>query len=118
MVKREERYIHDTLDHFEILKRVGKVAYRLILPPKMSGVYNVFHISMLRRIVHDSSHKINFKDIEVNDNETYHEAPVNILEQGVKKLRTKKIPVVKVRGSITKIWNSMLEIMCFSRYLQ
>ena len=34
---------------FEILERVGKVAYRLALPPKMSGVHNVFNISMLRK---------------------------------------------------------------------
>ena len=55
---------------------VGKVAYRLALPPKMWGVHTVFYISKLRRIVHDSSHKINFKNIEVNDNVTYNERPV------------------------------------------
>ena len=76
---------------------MGKVAYRIALPPKMSGVHNVFHISMLRRIMHDPSHKINFKDIEVNDNVTYNEGPVKILEHGVKKLRTKEIPIVKVQ---------------------
>ena len=52
---------------------MGKVAYRLALPPKISGVHNVFYIIMLRRIVHDPSHKIKFKDIEVNDNMTYRE---------------------------------------------
>ena len=82
---------------FKILEPVGRVAYRLALPPKMSGMHNVFHISMLRRIVHDLSHKINFKDIEVNDNVTYNEGPVKILERGVKKLRTKEIPIVKVQ---------------------
>ena len=64
---------------FEILERVRKVAYRFALPPQMLGVHNVFHISMLRIIVHDPSHKINFKDIEVNNNITYHEGPVKIL---------------------------------------
>ena len=34
---------------FEILERVGTVAYRLALPPSMSGVHEVFHVSMLRR---------------------------------------------------------------------
>ena len=47
--------------------------------------------------MHDLSHKINFKDIEVNDNVTYNEGPMKILEHGVKKLRTKEIPIVKVR---------------------
>ena len=32
---------------FEILERVGTVAYRLALPPNMSGVHDVFHVSML-----------------------------------------------------------------------
>ena len=70
---------------FEILERVGKVAYRLALPPKMAEVHNMFHISILRRIMHDLLHKINFKDIEVNDNVTYNERLVKILECGVKK---------------------------------
>ena len=65
---------------FEILERVGKVAYRLALPPKMSGVHNVFHVGMLRKCVHESTPKIDFKDIEVNDNVTYNERPVRILD--------------------------------------
>ena len=34
---------------FEILQRIGEVAYRLALPPQLSGVHNVFHVSMLRK---------------------------------------------------------------------
>ena len=37
------------IEPFEILERVGTVAYRLALPPSMSGVHKVFHVSMLRR---------------------------------------------------------------------
>ena len=47
--------------------------------------------------MYEPSHKINFKDIKVNDNMTYNEGPVKILKQGVKKLRTKEIPIVKVQ---------------------
>ena len=82
---------------FEILKRVGKVAYRLALLPRMSGVHNVFHVSMLRKCVHESTPKIDFKDIEVNDNVTYTERPVRSLDEGVKKLRSKEISLVKVQ---------------------
>ena len=39
---------------FEILERVGSLAYRLALPPQLVGVHNVFHISMLRKYVSDS----------------------------------------------------------------
>ena len=36
---------------FEILERVGTIAYRLVLPPSMSGVHEVFHVSMLQNIL-------------------------------------------------------------------
>ena len=38
------------IGHFKILERIGTVAYRLALPPSMSGVHEVFHVSMLRKI--------------------------------------------------------------------
>ena len=74
---------------FEILERIGKVAYRLALPPKMSGVHNIFHISMSKKCAHNPQHEIDFNDIEVNDNATYNEGPARILDHGAKKLRNK-----------------------------
>ena len=44
---------------FEILERVGTVAYRLALPPSMSGVHEVFHVSMLRKYTLDPGHVVN-----------------------------------------------------------
>ena len=41
---------------FQILNRVGKVSYRLALPPQMSQVHPVFHVSLLRQYVSDSTH--------------------------------------------------------------
>ena len=41
---------------FEILERVGTIAYRLALPPSMSCVHEVFHVSMLRRYTPDPAH--------------------------------------------------------------
>ena len=40
---------------FEILERIGTVAYRLALPPSMLGVHEVFHVSMLRKLYSRSS---------------------------------------------------------------
>ena len=48
---------------YEILDRVGKVAYRLALPPSMSSVHNVFHISMLKKCLLDTKHAIVVEDI-------------------------------------------------------
>ena len=41
---------------FEILERVGTVAYRLALPPSLSGVFEMFHISMLRKYTRSISY--------------------------------------------------------------
>ena len=43
---------------FEILERVGTVAYRLDLPPSMSGVHKLFHVSMLRRYTPNPTHVV------------------------------------------------------------
>ena len=43
---------------FEILERIGIVAYRLALPPSMSGIYEVFHVSMLRKYTPDPAHVV------------------------------------------------------------
>ena len=43
---------------FEILERMGSAAYRLALPPNMSGVHEVFHVSMLRKYTPDPSHVV------------------------------------------------------------
>ena len=42
----------------EILERIGVVVYRLALPPNMSGVHEVFHVSMLRKYTPDPSHVV------------------------------------------------------------
>ena len=43
---------------FEMLERIGTVAYRLALPPSMLGVHEVFHVSMLRKYIPDPAHVV------------------------------------------------------------
>ena len=45
---------------FEILERIGPVAYHLTLPPSLSRIHDVFHISVLRGYIYDESHILNF----------------------------------------------------------
>ncbi|GJT27633.1 putative nucleotidyltransferase, ribonuclease H [Tanacetum coccineum] len=45
---------------FEILDRVGEVSYRLALPPQLSHVHNVFHVSLLRGQSHEEQKTIPF----------------------------------------------------------
>ena len=65
---------------FEILERVGTVAYRLALPPSKSGVHKVFHVSMLRRYTPDPAHVVDWGEIEVDTNGTFKEGPVCIVD--------------------------------------
>ncbi|KAL0560205.1 hypothetical protein IC582_000605 [Cucumis melo] len=81
---------------FEILERIGPVAYCLALPPSLSTVHDVFHVSMLRKYVPDPSHVVDYEPLEIDENLSYAEQPVEVLAREVKTLRNKEIPLVKV----------------------
>ena len=81
---------------YQILERVGKVAYRVALPPHLSNLHNVFHVSQLRKYVPDPSHVIQMDDVEVRENLTVETMPVRIEDREVKVLRGKEIKLVKV----------------------
>ncbi|KAA0032361.1 pol protein [Cucumis melo var. makuwa] len=81
---------------FEILERIGPVAYRLALHPSFSAVHDVFHVSMLRRYVADPTHVVDFEPLQISENLSYEEQPVEILARKVKKLRSREISLVKV----------------------
>ena len=49
---------------FKILERVGIVVCRLALPPSISGVHGVFHVSMLRRYTPDLAHVVDWGEID------------------------------------------------------
>ena len=61
---------------FEILERVGTVTYRLVLPPSMSGVHEVFHVSMLWKYTPDPTHVADLGQIEVDTDGTFEEGLV------------------------------------------
>ena len=81
---------------YEIIKKVGPMAYRLALPPDLEKIHNVFHVSMLRRYRSDPSHLVSSEAIELRPNLLYEEEPVEILAREAKELQNKKIPLVKV----------------------
>ncbi|XP_052181883.1 uncharacterized protein LOC127794676 [Diospyros lotus] len=82
---------------FEILERVGTLAYRLALPPQLSGVHNIFHVFMLRKYVLDPQHIIDYQTIEVREDVAYEEMLVSILEWKEKVLRSRSISFVRVQ---------------------
>uniref|UniRef100_A0A151UHD6 Tf2-1-like SH3-like domain-containing protein n=2 Tax=Cajanus cajan TaxID=3821 RepID=A0A151UHD6_CAJCA len=84
------------IDPYQILKRIGEVAYQIALPPSLSNLHSVFRVSKLRKYVHDPSHIIESDNIQLKDNLTYETIPLRIDDTRVKQLRGKQIPLVKV----------------------
>ena len=81
---------------FEILERIGPLAYRLALPPEMEKVHNVFHVSQLRKYIPDPNHVLKYSPLQIQEDLSYAVEPVQILDRKEKQLRNKVIPLVKV----------------------
>ncbi|XP_058202949.1 uncharacterized protein LOC131317410 [Rhododendron vialii] len=84
---------------FDIIEKIGEVAYRLALPPKLSGVHDVFHVSMLRKYEPDPSHVLQWSELELEADVSYGEEPMRILDSRDQILRGKTIPLVRVLWS-------------------
>ncbi|GKD52348.1 hypothetical protein Tco_1281324 [Tanacetum coccineum] len=85
---------------FEILERIGPVAYPLRLPEELSGVHDTFHVSKLKRCLADASLHVPLDEIKVDKTLRFVEEPVEIMNREGKSLKRSRISLVKVR------WNS------------
>ncbi|GKA70806.1 putative reverse transcriptase domain-containing protein [Tanacetum coccineum] len=85
---------------FEIIERVGPVAYRLKLPQELSCLHDTFHVSNLKKCLAEPDVQVPLDEIEIDENMRFVEEPIKIVERDVKKLKRRRIPLVKVR------WNS------------
>ncbi|GJS87975.1 putative reverse transcriptase domain-containing protein [Tanacetum coccineum] len=85
---------------FEILERIGPVAYRLRLPEELSGVHDTFHVSNLKKCLADASLHVPLDEIKVDKTLCFVEEPVEIMDREVKSLKRSRILLVKVS------WNS------------
>ena len=81
---------------YEIVDKVGEVAYRLRLPLELANIHDVFHVSMLRKYIADPSHILKEQPIQLKENLTYEEHPVEILDRIDHVLHNKVILLVKV----------------------
>ncbi|XP_074282940.1 uncharacterized protein LOC141607487 [Silene latifolia] len=78
---------------YEILDRIGEVAYRLALPPSLDRVNNVFHVSQLRKYVNDPSYVLEDESL------TYAEVSKEILDRKVHKTKSGETILLKVLWS-------------------
>ena len=88
---------HRYIGPFEILARVGPVAYRLALPSELSIVHDVFHVSNLKKCLSDDNSAIPLEEIQVDERLNFVEEPIEIMDREVKRLKQSRIPIVKVR---------------------
>ncbi|XP_072054972.1 uncharacterized protein [Arachis hypogaea] len=75
---------------FEILKRIGLVAYRIALPPYLSNLHNMFHVSQLRKYTPDINHILEPEPIQVREDLTLLVILVRIDDTSVKGYAEKK----------------------------
>ncbi|RVW29004.1 Retrovirus-related Pol polyprotein from transposon 17.6 [Vitis vinifera] len=61
---------------FEVLERVDTLAYKVALPPSLSKIHNVFHVSTLRKYIYDPFHVVELEPIQISKDLTYEEVPV------------------------------------------
>lgn len=74
---------------FEVLEKIGELAYRIALSPKLSNIHGIFHVSMLRKYQHDLTHILDFETIEVGKKIKYVEKPVQVLDRREQILKNK-----------------------------
>ncbi|KAL4028402.1 hypothetical protein IC575_011598 [Cucumis melo] len=81
---------------YQMTERVGPAAYRLELPIELARIHDVFHVSMLRKYIPDPSHVLQDQPVELKEDLSYVEEPVQILDRKEQVLRNKTIPLIKV----------------------
>ena len=81
---------------FEVLERVGVVAYRLALPLSFLSVHEVFHVSMPQKYTLDPTHIVDWGELLVDADGTFEEGPVRIMDSREQVLCGKPVRLVKV----------------------
>ena len=92
------------IEPYKIIERIGTVAYRILLPPHLDRIHNVFHVSMLRKANLDPTRILPQISMEVREDLTMEVELVRIMDRSIKELRNKRVPLVRV------LWrNSQIE---------
>ncbi|GJW57897.1 retrotransposon protein, putative, ty3-gypsy subclass [Tanacetum coccineum] len=92
---------------FEILERIGEVSYRLALPPQLSHVHDVFHVSLLRGYHYHPLHVASYPFDQIQPDMSLSEEPESILDRQERVMRNKVIPFVKILFFFGRITQSV-----------
>jgi hypothetical protein len=83
----------------KILEKRGEVAYQLELPPQLSNVHDVFHVSQLKKCLCVPEEQLPMEDLDAKEDLSYQEYPIQILETSERVAQNKKIRMCKVQWS-------------------
>jgi hypothetical protein len=84
---------------FRVIAKRGQVAYQLELPPQFSHLHDVFHLSQLRQCFKDPQRAVDYEMLDLQDDLSYKEHPIRILDETERKTRQKTIKFLKVQWS-------------------
>jgi hypothetical protein len=84
---------------FKIMDCKGEVAYRLDLPPQLSDVHDVFHVSQLKKCLRVPEEQLSMEDLDLGGDLTYNERPIKILDTAERVTHNKIIKMCKVQWS-------------------
>ncbi|XP_014506276.1 uncharacterized protein LOC106766028 [Vigna radiata var. radiata] len=90
---------------FQVIKRIGLVAYEIVLPPLLENLHNVFHVSQLRKYVSSPDHVLEVDDVQVREDLLLDARPMQILNVQSKQLRRNDIHTIKA------LWNEKTQEM-------
>ncbi|WVZ64089.1 hypothetical protein U9M48_013658 [Paspalum notatum var. saurae] len=82
---------------FKIVERKGEVAYKLELPSNLSGIHNVFHVSQLKKCLRVPEEQAPLEGLDVQEDLTYTEHPVKILETSERVTRNRRVKMCRVQ---------------------
>jgi hypothetical protein len=84
---------------FKILEKRGEIAYHLELPPQLSDVHDIFHVSQLKKCLCVPEEKLPMEDSDAKEDLSYQECPVKILETSKRVTPNKRVKMCKVQWS-------------------
>ncbi|GJW25940.1 hypothetical protein Tco_0039751 [Tanacetum coccineum] len=96
------KFLGFTVGPFEILERIGPVAYRLRLPKELIGVHDTFHVSNLKKCLGNANLHVPLNEIKIDKTLRFVEEPVEIMDHEVKRSKRSRIPLGKVRWNLKR----------------
>ena len=84
---------------FQIIRQSSKVAYKIQLPPEMSAIFNVFHVSQLKKCLRVPKERVPLGDIKLESDKTIEEKPVRVIDTRERVTRSRVVKFYKVMWS-------------------